>query len=362
MGRAGRRRAVAPAGVKDNLRRRYVAAAFDRFPSAGMPKVYTYEADEDDIRRIMQMYAEAARRAIDAGFDILYVHGAAGVLPRPCALAPFQPAHRRLWRLASRTAPGFWIEMLETHARGGRRAMRGRDAASPSTISPGPGAWRLQDEGLRFVELVTRQGLRRPLGRHHRRLWRGSGARIPARRASTRATTRRPGTREVKRIAKVPVVGVGRFTDPDEMVRVVQVRPARHHRLRAALDRRSLAAAQDRRGPRRGHLRMHRLQHLHLALRISAAPSSARRTRRRWRSIAAAGIRSASRRPRAPGDGAGGGRRPGGAGMRPGARRCAATGASRARPRRRWAGICATSSGCRGWPNGAGSSPIARAS
>src|SRR3546814_7714513 len=42
--------------------------------------------------------------------------------------------------------------------------------------------------------------------------------------------------------------------------------PARHHRLRPAIHRRSLAAAQDRRRPRRRDLRMHRLQHLHLAL------------------------------------------------------------------------------------------------
>ncbi|HEX4571894.1 MAG TPA: hypothetical protein VH184_15785, partial [Dongiaceae bacterium] len=33
-------------GVKDNMLTRYVAPAFDRFPSAGIPKVYTYEARE----------------------------------------------------------------------------------------------------------------------------------------------------------------------------------------------------------------------------------------------------------------------------------------------------------------------------
>ena len=41
---------------------------------------------------------------------------------------------------------------------------------------------------------------------------------------------------------------------------------ARSHRRRAPLDRRSVPAAQDRRGTRAGHPRVHRLQHLHLEL------------------------------------------------------------------------------------------------
>ena len=135
------------------------------------------------------------------------------------------------------------------------------------------------------------------------------GARIPAPRASTRATTRRPGTREVKRIAKVPVVGVGRFTDPDEMVRVHQVGPARHHRLRPALDRRSLAAAQDRRGPASRTSANASAAMFASRASTSTARSSAPRTRPLWRNIAAAGIPEKFARDRAPVAGARGRRR-----------------------------------------------------
>ena len=70
----------------------------------------------------------------------------------------------------------------------------------------------------------------------------------------------------VKKLTTKPVVGVGRFTSPDAMVGQIR---------RGVLDliggaRPSIAdpflPQQDRRGPRAGHPRMHRLQHLHLQL------------------------------------------------------------------------------------------------
>ena len=70
----------------------------------------------------------------------------------------------------------------------------------------------------------------------------------------------------VKSLTTKPVVGVGRFTSPDTMVVADPARRARLHRRRAALDRRSLPAEQDPRGPRGRDPRMHRLQHLHFEL------------------------------------------------------------------------------------------------
>ena len=45
-----------------------------------------------------------------------------------------------------------------------------------------------------------------------------------------------------------------------------QLGPVRHHRRGASVDLRSVPAQQDRRGPARGHPRVHRLQPVHLAL------------------------------------------------------------------------------------------------
>jgi dimethylamine/trimethylamine dehydrogenase len=207
-------------GVKDNLATRYVAAAFDRFPSSGIPKVYTYEASEDDIKRLMQMYAEAGRRAIDAGFDILYIHGAAGVFPAHALSRHFN-------RRADRYGGSFenrarlWIEALETLRRvaGDHCAIATRFAIDDIA---GPWGIEMHDEGLRWVELADRLGLVDLWdiilgGAGHDAWGEDSG---PSR--FYKSNHQAPWNSEVKRIAKVPVVGVGRFTDPDEMVRVIK--------------------------------------------------------------------------------------------------------------------------------------------
>ncbi|MEA2780653.1 MAG: dimethylamine/trimethylamine dehydrogenase [Rhodospirillaceae bacterium] len=207
-------------GVKDNLQTRYVAPAFDRFPSAGIPKVYTYEAREEDIGRIMQMYADAARRAIDAGFDILYIHGAAGVFPMHALSRHF---NRRTdgYGGSFENRARFWVEALET-IRGvadGKCAIATRIAIDDLS---GPWGLELHDEGLKFVELVTRLGLIDLwdviIGGAGEDKWGEDSG--PSR--FYKSNHQAPWNSEVKRIAKVPVVGVGRFTDPDEMVRVIK--------------------------------------------------------------------------------------------------------------------------------------------
>ena len=67
----------------------------------------------------------------------------------------------------------------------------------------------------------------------------------------------------IRELTSKPVVGVGRFTSPDMMARMVRAGRARLHRLRPAVDRRPVPAEEDRGGAGRGHPRVHRLQHLH---------------------------------------------------------------------------------------------------
>jgi dimethylamine/trimethylamine dehydrogenase len=80
----------------------------------------------------------------------------------------------------------------------------------------------MHDEGLRFVELVTKQGLLDLwdviIGGSGEDKWGEDSG--PSR--FYKSNHQAPWNSEVKRIADVPVVGVGRFTDPDEMVRVVK--------------------------------------------------------------------------------------------------------------------------------------------
>ncbi|HEX7197825.1 MAG TPA: FAD-dependent oxidoreductase, partial [Dongiaceae bacterium] len=193
---------------------------FDRFPSAGIPKVYTYEAREEDIRRIMQMYGEAARRAIDAGFDILYIHGAAGVFPAH-ALARHFNRRKDGYGGSFENRARFWIEALETirEVADGQCAIATRIAIDDLS---GPWGMEIHDEGLRFVELVTREGLLDLwdviIGGSGEDKWGEDSG--PSR--FYKSNHQAPWNSEVRRLAKVPVVGVGRFTDPDEMVRVVK--------------------------------------------------------------------------------------------------------------------------------------------
>jgi dimethylamine/trimethylamine dehydrogenase len=79
-------------GVKDTLQRRYLAAAFDHFPPAASPR--SIPCGAKDIRRIM--YADAARRAIDAGFDILYIR-----LPASFPAHAIAPFNRRRTAMAA---------------------------------------------------------------------------------------------------------------------------------------------------------------------------------------------------------------------------------------------------------------------
>ena len=135
--------------------------------------------------------------------------------------------------------------------RAGRRRGRARRACASSSMSTGLGLVDLWD-----VNIIAACR---------------NGARTPRPRASRSRTTRRRGRGEVKQHRQ----GSGGRRRPLHRSRRDGARgphrPVRHHRLRAALDRRSVAAAQDRRGPRRRHRRMHRLQPVHRPLRIRRA-------------------------------------------------------------------------------------------
>ena len=144
--------------------------------------------------------------------------------------------------------------------------------------------------------------------------------------------------RGLKALTTKPVVGVGRFTSPDTMVR--QIRDGLLDLIGAA--RPSIAdpflPQQDRGGPAGGHPRVHRLQHLRLRRLHACRRSAARRTRPWARSGGAAGTRSGSAPQRTDATGAGRRRRAGRAGGGAVARASAATRsilAERARDARR---------------------------
>ena len=73
--------------------------------------------------------------------------------------------------------------------------------------------------------------------------------------------------RGLKQMTTKPVVGVGRFTSPDLMARMVREGVLDFVGCRAPVDRGSVPAREDRGGPVRRYPRVHRLQHLRLRRR-----------------------------------------------------------------------------------------------
>ena len=250
-------------GLGDNLGTRYAATAMHQFQSPWMPHSYTYDAEVADLRRVVRMHGEAAQRAVDAGFDIVYLHGTHGTLPVQALSRHFNrrtdgyggsfenrarlwleilEAMRRAVNGAAAIANRFSIDQLSGPAgrRGGRRGPRLRRAGHPPRPGRSLGRERQQPAGMgrgcRPVALLQDQspGAVDARGEEDRQ---GAGGEC------------RPLHRSRRDGARPPL------------------RPVRHHRLRPALDRRSLPAAQDRRRPDRRHPRMHRLQPVHLPLR-----------------------------------------------------------------------------------------------
>ena len=87
-----------------NMESRCVPRGPSQIPSDFEFLTYAMEMDKDDIRDLQQLYVAAAKRARTAGFDIVYVYGSHSYLPQQFLTPVLQPPHRRVRRLASRTA------------------------------------------------------------------------------------------------------------------------------------------------------------------------------------------------------------------------------------------------------------------
>jgi dimethylamine/trimethylamine dehydrogenase len=204
-------------GLANALDSRYVAPAMHQFPTPWMPQTYTYEADAGDLARIVRCFGEAARRGIDAGFDILTVHGTHGALPVQALSRHF---NRRTdgYGGSLENRARLWLEILEAvrEAADGQCAVATRFSIDQLS---GPAGVEAEDEGLAFVELATRRGLLDLWDVNISSLQEWGEDAGPSRFYKTNHEA--PWTVRVKQITTVPVVGVGRFTDPDEMLRAL---------------------------------------------------------------------------------------------------------------------------------------------
>ena len=106
--------------------------------------------DQDDIDTVQQMYVDAAIRAREAGFDIVYVYGAHAYLPFQF-LSPFYNRRTDKYGGSFENRARFWRESLEKV-----REAVGDDCAIASRFAVdhllGPISIQVGEDGARFVE------------------------------------------------------------------------------------------------------------------------------------------------------------------------------------------------------------------
>ncbi|MFA6040437.1 MAG: NAD(P)-binding protein, partial [Methylophilus sp.] len=176
---------------------------------------YCKEMDLSDIAQVQQFYVDAAKRSRDAGFDIIYVYGAHSYLPLQF-LNPYYNKRTDKYGGSLENRARFWLETLEKvkHAVGSECAIATRFAVD--TVY-GPGQIEVEVDGMKFVELAD------PLVD----LWDVDVGDIaewgedagPSR--FYQQGHQVPWTKFVKQVSKKPVLGVGRFVDPEKMTEIV---------------------------------------------------------------------------------------------------------------------------------------------
>jgi dimethylamine/trimethylamine dehydrogenase len=197
-----------------NLESRNVGRAPTVFPSGDPVGIYPRLMDEDDIATVRGYYVAAARRARDAGFDIVYLYGAHSQLPMSFLS---KRTNKRTDRYGGsfENRLRFFRELIEDV-----REAVGDDCAIASRASVDSlqaDGILLNEEGLRTIEALD----------HLVDLWDvtiGPGEEWGQDAGASRffpTNHEAPYTRTVKQHADKPVVGVGRFTDPDVMVDVL---------------------------------------------------------------------------------------------------------------------------------------------
>ena len=205
-------------GIAGNLETRIAAGGASQMAEWG---VNGYQLDKDDIRRIQGYYVEAAKRARDAGFDIVNVHGAEGGAITAHFLMAKSNNRTDEYGGSLENRARFWTETLEQV-----REAVGEDCAVTArlcidTYNDSPQGIRAGEEAYGFIaladHLVDFWDLQ--AGGWSAAEWAGDDAeasRFGAEYAD------RPYLEAVRGATQKPIAAVGRFTNPDTMAEAVR--------------------------------------------------------------------------------------------------------------------------------------------
>jgi dimethylamine/trimethylamine dehydrogenase len=198
-----------------NMESRATPRGPSQFNSEFENLTYCKAMDLDDIKMVQNYYVEAALRARDAGFDIVYVYGAHSYLPLQF-LSPYYNKRTDKYGGAFENRARFWIETLEMV----KRAVPDCALATRFAVDSlyGSAGVEVEEDGMRFAALAD------PIVD----LWDvdvGDIAEWGEDAGPSRFNAQGhqvPWTRFIKQVAKKPVLGVGRFVDPEKMTEIVR--------------------------------------------------------------------------------------------------------------------------------------------
>ena len=197
-----------------NAQTRLPSIAPSQLASDLEPHVVPKEMEASDIRRVVDGWAQAAVRARDCGFDIVYVYGAHSYLPMQF-LSPFYNKRTDAYGGTLKDRARFWLETLE-----GVRDAVGAECAVVTRIAVdalGPAGIHVE-EALEFVNLADDlvdlwdvnvgsiaywskdSGTSRYFEEGYQLEWTGG----------------------IRQATAKPIVGVGRLTSPDKMASIVR--------------------------------------------------------------------------------------------------------------------------------------------
>jgi dimethylamine/trimethylamine dehydrogenase len=203
------------------LESREVPRSASCLPSNLLPArtVYAAECDEDDIKAVINMYVLGAKRAQDAGFDLLEITAGDSTFP-------VQFLERRYNKRTDKYGGS-----LENRARVYIEIMAALKRACGDTSAittryeidtlQGPHGIQARDEGIKLVELMHKEGVcdlwAVKIGDYEE--WGEDAGSSRFRKSGWML----PFVKEVKGVVgDVPVVSNGRYTSPDDMVALIR--------------------------------------------------------------------------------------------------------------------------------------------
>lgn len=176
--------------------------------------------DLDDIRRVKNDYALAARRAVEIGFDVIYVYGSAGYLPAQF-LSPMLNKRTDDYGGSEEKRARFFLEVIEAvrKAVDGRAVVAVRISVDRRIEKPYP---VVMGEGAHFIKAAddlvdlwdindnsTEWALRMAgIDSANSRFWK-EGYLVE-------------WSKPIRDFTKKPIVGVARLTNPDAMAEVIR--------------------------------------------------------------------------------------------------------------------------------------------